>query len=90
MLGEKIKPMQTQQERWQEIDDLLEEMVKGQQASLLKLAETLLPGITLEDLLQPNDYPDLETHPLFRYEEGMLAGILSVQAALRFLGVAQH
>jgi len=30
-------------------------------------------------LLQPNDFPELENHPLFRYEEGVLEGILTAR-----------
>jgi hypothetical protein len=67
------------------LEQTLEEMAEGQRSALLKVARRLVPAMTPEDLLQPNDYPELENHPEFRYEEGVLAGILSALSALRFL-----
>jgi hypothetical protein len=37
--------------------------------------------MTLDDLLQPNDFPALEQNPLFRYEEGILEGLLTARMA---------
>lgn len=65
-----------------EIVSLLAELTSQQQDRLCKLAQKYVPNITSEDLLQPNDYPELENHPLFRYEEGFLHGLQSVQSAL--------
>lgn len=67
---------------WAETDQLLQEMVQGQHAKLLNCANRIVPHATAEDILQPNDFPELENHPHFRYEEGLLAGIQSVQMAL--------
>ncbi len=61
---------------------MMEEMISHQKSKLLKLANEILKGITEEDLLQPFDFPELERHPHFRYEEGILHGILSTKAAL--------
>jgi hypothetical protein len=33
--------------------------------------------------MQPFDFPELENHPEFRYEEGVLAGLLTAYAALQ-------
>lgn len=63
---------------------LLEEMRKNQEAKLLELGRRIVPTLTPEDVLQPNDYDLLETNPHFRYEEGILHGIQSVESALRF------
>jgi len=38
--------------------------------------------VTEEDLLQPNDFPELELHPHFRYEEGILDGLMVARTAL--------
>lgn len=70
---------------WIEIESLLRELIEFQEKKVLQSAEEILPGLTSEDLLQPNDFPQLENHPYFRYEEGVLAGILSVQTAMRSL-----
>lgn len=67
---------------WEEIEELLQELVEFHQAQLLKCGRQLIPHLTPEDLLQPNDYQELEFNPLFRYEEGTLAGIRTVQMAL--------
>lgn len=62
---------------------LLDELETGQQKTLLKLGRRLVPLLTEEDLLQPNDYPELEDNPHFRYEEGVLAGIRTALMAIR-------
>lgn len=70
---------------WMRVEALVDEMVEQQQGSLLKLGRRIVPNLTSEDAMQPNDYSDLESHPEFRYEEGILAGYQSVQIALRSL-----
>ena len=61
---------------------LLEELIEGQKANLLSIARRILPHVTADDILQPNDFPELENHPSFRYEEGILDGLLVAQTAL--------
>lgn len=65
------------------LDALLNELIEGQKKSLLNLGRRIIPTLTPEDVLQPNDYPQLECHPEFRYEEGILAGLQTAQTALR-------
>jgi hypothetical protein len=67
---------------WEQIDHLIHEMIQGQHSKVLACGRRIIPTLTTEDALQPNDYPELENHPTFRYEEGHLAGIHSVQMAL--------
>lgn len=64
-----------------EIDRLFDELVEGQQKKLFNFAKGLIPNITADDLLQPNDFPELEQNPLFRYEEGVLEGLLTARMA---------
>lgn len=66
-----------------EIAKLIEELKNHQQQVLLKIARRIIPQATSDDILQPNDFPELENHAPFRYEEGVLAGILTVEAALK-------
>lgn len=61
---------------------LMEELVAGQREKVLRSGRMSIPNLTTEDVLQPNDYPELENNPFFRYEEGVLEGILTVRAAL--------
>lgn len=68
---------------WQELEFLANEIVEDQRKKLLLLGRRLIPTLTPEDILQPNDYPELENHPHFRYEEGILAGLQTMQTALR-------
>ena len=60
----------------------LEQMIESQRKKLFAIANRLIPHITADDLLQPQDYPELETNPEFRYEEGILAGLETALAAL--------
>lgn len=61
----------------------LEQMIEQQQKKLLNCGRQIVPTLTSEDVLQPNDYPELENHPVFRYEEGVLSGLLMALACLR-------
>lgn len=65
-----------------EVLELLQELISFQQKTVESSAMTFNPRLTEEDLLQPNDFPELELNPLFRYEEGVLAGMKTVEAAL--------
>jgi hypothetical protein len=58
-------------------------MIEFQREKLLKLAREILPDATPEDLRNPQDFPDLVKDPLFNYEDGLLAGYLAVQIAMR-------
>jgi hypothetical protein len=68
---------------WKQIDQLIEEIVADQKRKLLACGRRIVPTLTPEDMLQPNDYRELENHPHFRYEEGLLAGLQTIQTALR-------
>jgi len=61
---------------------LLEELIEGQKKTLMNCAQSMIPHLTYDDILQPNDYAELEVNPLFRYEEGVLSGMKTVQTAL--------
>lgn len=64
------------------MQELLDALIEGQKRNLLKVAQAILPQVIGDDLLQPNDFPELENHPYFRYEEGVLHGMQAVKAAL--------
>lgn len=66
-----------------DIDQLLEQIIQSQRKTLLQCARRIVPYATSDDILQPNDFPELENHPYFRYEEGVLAGLQSAQMAIR-------
>ena len=62
---------------------LVDEIVETQKTRVLKSGRQIIPNLTTEDVLQPNDYPQLENNPIFRYEEGILEGVQTIQMALR-------
>lgn len=62
---------------------VIRELIEGQRQRVLKLANRINPGLTLDDLWQPNDFPELEFDPLFRYEEGVWHGMEAVLVALQ-------
>jgi ADP-ribose pyrophosphatase YjhB (NUDIX family) len=61
---------------------LLEELEEGQRRKVLDLARRLRPGLTLEDVRNPHDFPELDDRD-WQYEDGVLAGIQSALAAFR-------
>lgn len=63
------------------LEKLFDELVEGQREKLLKFARNVIPNFTTDDLLQPNDFSELESSPLFRYEEGVLEGLLTARMA---------
>lgn len=55
-----------------------------QRKKVLDLARRLKPGLTLEDVQNPHDFPELDD-PDWHYADGVLAGIASVKTALAAL-----
>ncbi len=49
------------------------------------IAREKRPELTAEDLLNPDDYPEIMKDPRYAYEEGQAAGILSAKIAVRSL-----
>lgn len=62
-------------------ESVLEELINYQRDKMLGFARQIYPYLTPDDILQPNDFPRLENDPLFRYEEGVLAGLLMAKSA---------
>ncbi|MFI5174268.1 MAG: hypothetical protein ACHQKY_05395 [Terriglobia bacterium] len=64
-------------------DRLLSQLIVQQRAKVLRLARTLNPSLTFEDILNPQTFPELANSSVFNYEDGILAGLISAQMALR-------
>jgi len=64
-------------------DALFEELISNQRIKVLKLAREAVPDITPDDVLNPHDFPALKAHPTFEYEDGILAGFIAAQTAVR-------
>ena len=69
---------------WDDVERVLDEMTRAQEQKLLALARRLVPHVTPEDLRNPHDFTPLLESAEFNFEDGILAGLLSAAAALRF------
>jgi hypothetical protein len=67
---------------WREVEGLVGEIESLQRTKVLDLARRLRPGLTLEDVANPHDFPELADAD-WQYEDGMLAGVQTVLAAVR-------
>lgn len=59
----------------------LDELEELQRRKVLDLARRLKPGLTLEDVQNPHDFPELDD-PDWHYADGVLTGIASVRSAV--------
>jgi hypothetical protein len=67
---------------WSAVEELITEIEELQHRKVIDLARRLRPGLTLEDVRNPHDFPELDD-PDWQREDGILVGIQSVQAAIR-------
>jgi 8-oxo-dGTP pyrophosphatase MutT (NUDIX family) len=65
-----------------DMEQLVVELEELQRRKVIDLARRLRPGVTSEDIRNPHDFPELGD-PDWQYEDGVLAGIQSVLAAVR-------
>ena len=69
---------------WKDLETLLRDMEELQLQKVFNLARRLKPGLTLEDMRNPHDFPELGDKD-WHYEDGVLTGIQSVVSAFRAL-----
>ena len=67
---------------WDDVLGLVASMEELQRSKVFALARRLKPNLTLEDMRNPHDFPEL-ADPDWHYEDGVLTGIQSVLAAMR-------
>jgi hypothetical protein len=65
------------------LEELFEELIAHQRKRVLAHARRLNPRTTDDDVLSPIDMPELAADPEWNYEDGLLAGYLSAQMAVR-------
>ena len=70
-------------EAYQKVDALLEELITQQRRKVLEHGQALVPFLTSEDVMNPDGYPELADSGPFNYEDGLLAGYISGQMAIR-------
>lgn len=66
-----------------DLEALFEELIAHQRKRVLTAARRLNPSLTEDDITQPHDFPELATSPEWNYEDGILAGYLAAQMAVR-------
>lgn len=67
---------------WTAIEEELSAIEELQTKKVLDLARRLKPGLTMEDVQNPHDFPELDD-PDWHYADGILTGMKSVTTALR-------
>jgi hypothetical protein len=67
---------------WGEFEALVADVEGLQLRKVVDLARRLRPGLTAEDIRNPHDFPELQDAD-WQYEDGVLAGIQTVLAAIR-------
>lgn len=67
---------------WTDVERLVMEMEALQLEKVFDLARRLKPQLTMEDLRNPHDFPELED-PDWHYADGILTGIQGVLSAVR-------
>ena len=60
---------------------IFDELIELQRIKIKTCAASIIPNLTDDDLLQPNDFPALENNPYFRYNEGVLEGLMTARMA---------
>ena len=69
---------------WDAVERELFAIEELQTKKVLDLARRLKPGLTMEDVQNPHDFPELDD-PDWHYADGILTGIKSVTSAMRAL-----
>jgi hypothetical protein len=62
---------------------LLEQMIGQQEAKVLELGRKWVPFATAEDLRNAEDFKVLKDKPIFHFEDGILAGLIAANTALK-------
>jgi hypothetical protein len=66
-----------------EAESLLSGMIDHQRGKLVKRAREVMPECTFEDVMNPDGVEPLRRDPSFNYEDGILAGLIAAQIAMR-------
>jgi hypothetical protein len=62
---------------------LLDQMISQQEAKVLTLGRKWVPFATAEDLRNAEDFAILKDKPIFHFEDGILAGLIAANTALK-------
>ena len=64
-------------------DELMLSLLEQQESKVLAMGRRIHPGLTNEDIRNPQDFEDLASNPQWIFDDGILAGIRSAHMALR-------
>jgi hypothetical protein len=67
----------------QELEKELAQAADHQREKTLALARSILPGVTPEDIRNPQDFPKLMQNIDFQFEDGMTSGLISALTIIR-------
>jgi hypothetical protein len=65
------------------VDALMLGLIAQQERKVLDMARRIHPGLTPEDIRNPDDFPDLMGSGEWNFEDGILSGYKSAHMALR-------
>lgn len=65
--------------------ETMDDLARGQTDRVAALAKRINSRLTADDLVNPQDFPELAADPDWNYQDGFLAGVESARAALRAL-----
>jgi ADP-ribose pyrophosphatase YjhB (NUDIX family) len=66
-----------------ELDRVLDKRIESQRRKVVEVAHRLKPHLTWDDLVNPDDHPELRHSEGFNYEDGTLSGLITSQVLLR-------
>ena len=67
---------------WKDVEQLVMDIEELQLQKVFDLARRLKPNLTMEDMRNPHDFPELDD-PDWHYADGILTGIQGVLSAVR-------
>ena len=70
---------------FEKLENEISNVMQHQQMRVQRVAHSLNPRLTTDDLLQPHDFPELQNSAEWNYEDGVLAGLRSAQILIRRL-----
>ena len=56
------------------IEAVIGELHQSQVMKVQRIAQDIIPGLSAEDIRNPDDFPELVSNPRFTYEDGIAAG----------------
>ena len=73
----------TDHELYVKLERILNEAASLQREKVLRIARESVPYLTADDILNPQDRPELFNDPRYNFEDGILAGLVSAQMVVR-------